>query len=178
MEELHCTICNKIKPIEMFSKNRTKKRGYSFWCKNCTCIKKEGRDLLGLEGYSNYKSIEFSNNTKICTNCNEIKNIEDFKNKGKYKKFSFCNICHKKKIKAKYYGISVELYERLILEQNNLCKICKKPNSNGRDLSIDHCHITGKVRGLLCNNCNVALGLLKENILVLEEAIRYLKNKS
>ena len=58
------------------------------------------------------------------------------------------------------------------LEQDNRCAICgampKKP------LFVDHCHVTGKVRGLLCVSCNTALGLLKDSITALEQAIKYL----
>jgi hypothetical protein len=61
-------------------------------------------------------------------------------------------------------------------EQNDLCKICIKPNSKryGR-LSVDHCHKTNKVRGLLCDKCNMAIGLLYDDITILNNVINYLK---
>ena len=70
------------------------------------------------------------------------------------------------------YGITLE--ERKLLEekQNNLCAICFQE----KKLVTDHCHQTGNVRGLLCYQCNYVLGHLKEDILILESAIKYLKN--
>jgi len=80
---------------------------------------------------------------------------------------------------SKRYGITVEKYEEMVEQQNNLCAICKKKESrtvNGQSvrLTIDHCHKTGKVRGLLCGKCNKALGLLSEDCLVALEAASYL----
>src|SRR6266851_2205326 len=55
----------------------------------------------------------------------------------------------------KRYGISEEEYERLLRLQNGVCAICKEKPEGW--LCVDHCHLTGKVRGLLCKNCNSAL---------------------
>jgi hypothetical protein len=69
------------------------------------------------------------------------------------------------------------LYEILFEKQNGLCAICNNPEQSQKykTLSVDHCHLTGSIRGLLCSNCNRALGLFKDNLLVLESAIKYLK---
>ncbi len=71
----------------------------------------------------------------------------------------------------KTYGIELAEYERMFAEQKGLCASCGLPESkkekNSRKartrLFVDHCHDTGKVRGLLCSTCNSALGLLKED---------------
>jgi hypothetical protein len=71
-------------------------------------------------------------------------------------------------------------YNKLFKEQNGRCAICKQSETslgnNGkiRDLSTDHSHITGRVRGLLCSPCNTAIGLLKDNIEILKSTIDYL----
>ena len=76
----------------------------------------------------------------------------------------------------KNYNISLEEYDELLLNQNGKCAICggegliKKGN-----LCIDHCHITNKVRGLLCHSCNTGLGQFRDNIDLLNNAIKYLK---
>lgn len=82
----------------------------------------------------------------------------------------------------KEYGISSDQYKELLTKQNNLCKICKRPettidprNKKLRRLCIDHDHKTGKVRGLLCQKCNSMLGFFDDNIQILENAISYLK---
>jgi len=73
----------------------------------------------------------------------------------------------------RYYGISYEDYDKLLLSQNNACAICKNPEYRRR-LSVDHCHATGKIRGLLCTKCNVGIGSLNDNIEYLKNAIDYL----
>ena len=71
------------------------------------------------------------------------------------------------------YGLTVAEYNRLLLEQQNVCFICKKTNKQ-KMLGVDHDHKTGQVRGLLCDLCNRALGLLHDDISLLRRAIGYL----
>lgn len=69
------------------------------------------------------------------------------------------------------------VFEDMVRKQNNLCAICgEKEIVEDRCLSIDHCHKTGKVRGLLCRTCNSGIGFLKDDIYLLKKAIKYLKN--
>lgn len=61
------------------------------------------------------------------------------------------------------YGITEEDYQRMLVEQDYVCKICLQPETSKRNdtvkrLAVDHCHTTGEVRGLLCSNCNTTLG--------------------
>jgi hypothetical protein len=74
------------------------------------------------------------------------------------------------------YGISMNDYNRMYVEQDRKCLLCKNPCSSGRNLSVDHCHKTGKVRGLLCINCNQGLGKFKDNIELMKSAILYIEN--
>ena len=79
------------------------------------------------------------------------------------------------------YGLSVEEFNALIIEQNNRCAICFKEETatdkNGKlkPLCVDHCHTTGKIRALLCNSCNCMLGFSKDDTATLFAAIQYLK---
>jgi len=72
------------------------------------------------------------------------------------------------------YGITLTEYNSILEKQNGVCAICHKLNY--RNLSVDHNHITGKIRGLLCDACNVSLGLLGEDIGSIERILVYLKN--
>jgi hypothetical protein len=72
------------------------------------------------------------------------------------------------------YGITILDYDYMLLFQNGLCRICGKTNGDN-DLVVDHCHQTGKVRGLLCDYCNSGLGFFKDNIEALRQAIAYLE---
>lgn len=73
----------------------------------------------------------------------------------------------------KMYGITLEEYNRMLTAQNNVCAICKSAPDKIA-LAVDHCHSTGKIRGLLCANCNKILGHAKDNVVILREAINYL----
>jgi len=81
----------------------------------------------------------------------------------------------------KMYGISLETYEAMALQQNGVCAICKNPEQSvdkdgaPRRMPVDHCHKTGKVRALLCTACNRALGLFKDDSSVLKAAAKYVE---
>ena len=80
------------------------------------------------------------------------------------------------------YGMKPKDYERILAEQNNACAICKTPHidENGKRLSVDHNHLlgTGAVRGLLCNPCNMGLGMFKDSPTILLAAFIYLENQN
>ena len=125
----------------------------------------------------------------ICNKCGVEKSIAEY-----YKGHKRCKECYsedyknkkpsyseKKDYMLKYtYGENFGLkeYKSILQEQNGVCATCKNPNTNGRkdtnNLYVDHNHETGKVRGLLCSNCNRALGLLGDNTHILQSMIEYL----
>ena len=81
----------------------------------------------------------------------------------------------------KTYGVDLDWYNAKLEEQGGACAICKKPETaiihgNAIRLSVDHCHNTGKVRGLLCRACNNALGMLGHDCGILASAISYLES--
>ena len=85
----------------------------------------------------------------------------------------------------KKYGVTVEWYDAALVAQEFACAICKKPEADNDKrlgkpmrLSVDHCHDTNKVRGLLCNTCNRAIGLLKHDIGAMHSAVAYLLKAS
>lgn len=85
-------------------------------------------------------------------------------------------------LKAKF-GISLDDYIKLAVEQDGKCAICKQPETQLRGgklkmLAVDHCHTSGKIRGLLCVACNQAIGKLRDDTIILESAIGYLVKHS
>lgn len=79
------------------------------------------------------------------------------------------------------FGMTVEEFATLSKKQNDVCAICNKPeravlNGKIKNLSVDHCHKTGKIRGLLCCACNRAIGMLSEDANLCLAAATYLKN--
>lgn len=99
------------------------------------------------------------------------KKIERVKKKKEYEKNY-----RKAHYLKKQYNITLEEYKNLLVKQNNCCKICSNHESNFKNqLAVDHCHKTKEIRGLLCYNCNRAIGLLKDDVQILQNAIKYLK---
>ena len=107
---------------------------------------------------------------------------------------SACKECTKARVKKSWvprqqssyklmaqYGLTIEDYETLLHKQKGVCAICKKEESAKsnkgyiKSLAVDHCHSTGKVRGLLCQDCNLGIGKLKDNVDLVESALNYLK---
>ncbi len=81
----------------------------------------------------------------------------------------------KRKNMLKKYGLTIELYDQMLAQQNHSCNICLKHESEFKTrLSVDHCHKTGRVRGLLCNVCNTMLGQWKDDKEKFERAAAHL----
>lgn len=75
----------------------------------------------------------------------------------------------------KYYDLSLEQFEEMRLAQGGGCAVCHDPE---RKLVVDHDHVTGRIRGLLCQPHNAALGVFGDSIEGLQAAIEYLKRSS
>lgn len=117
-----------------------------------------------------------------CSRCKKILSVECFlwsPSKNKY--YSYCRDCGTERSRVirleKVYGINKENIQQLLKKQQNCCAIClQKFDRNRKSLNyhIDHNHRTGKVRGLLCQNCNTGLGLLQDDTKILAKALQYL----
>lgn len=136
---------------------------------------------------------------KTCTKCKQEKHLDEFspdnrRHLGKASQCKKCNAsyCRKrhntnKELARNYklmtiFNISLQEYNLLLNKQNKVCAICLKNEitvdnrtNKVKNLAVDHCHKTGKVRGLLCANCNIGLGKFKEDFKNLNSAIEYLK---
>jgi hypothetical protein len=142
--------------------------------------------------------------TKHCKHCDKTKTVDNFYPRKDRKLYSaWCKHCtvkqnslyrdkDKQKIyKAKYYktnkvgrklkadlkkyGLTLEAYGDMLKQQHDCCAMCQESAPVNKRLSVDHCHRTGKVRGLLCSNCNFILGLAKDSVSVLRNAVSYLE---
>ena len=131
--------------------------------------------------------------SKPCGKCGIVKTFDSFYDDRRYKtgKASYCKECHSAYYKARCpekrrleavkskYGLSKEEYYQLKLSANNTCQTCGTPEGDSKStkLVVDHCHETGKVRGMICDKCNRALGLVGDNIQTLQNLITYLNNQ-
>lgn len=114
--------------------------------------------------------------TKICTDCKTSLPFANFCKhpETKDKKAPQCRACKRNSVLIIRYNITQAVYSEMLAEQSGSCKICQKPAKTSRGLFVDHCHKTGKVRGLLCATCNTALGKFDDNPEVALRAVEYL----
>ena len=117
--------------------------------------------------------------TRICSECSVEKDLSSFKLKSSTGRC--CFECRREKDRwrqlRKCYGVTKPIYEAMFISQGGVCKLCSMtPEENGQALAVDHCHDTGKVRGLLCKKCNLMLGYSLDNIKTLANAIAYLQD--
>lgn len=80
------------------------------------------------------------------------------------------------------FGMSLDEYQRLYDSQDGVCAICRKPESVIRagkvlSLAVDHDHTSGRIRGLLCNNCNRGVGLFSDDTTIISRAVEYLRRE-
>ena len=73
------------------------------------------------------------------------------------------------------YGLTMAEYKALFESHNHKCKICKASKKRNRKLAVDHDHKTGKIRGILCDRCNTVLGLLRDDMKLIKNMLKYLK---
>jgi hypothetical protein len=116
---------------------------------------------------------------KTCTKCKETKPLVDFhKSLTRPDKLQAdCKKCNSEKWYKYAYGISFSEKQKIVESQNNCCAICNKSfaDLHNRHVHLDHCHETGKIRGVLCGNCNKGLGCFLDSLELLESAKGYLK---
>src|SRR5882757_4160317 len=124
---------------------------------------------------------------KCCTGCNVVKPADAFsldrrRVNGLAPRCKACMSEYRSSRPEHYrnfelqrnYGITSEEYDQMYYDQNGLCLICSEEEPGGRLMPVDHCHATGKIRGLLCANCNRGLGIFKDDPDRLVAAAMYL----
>jgi len=117
--------------------------------------------------------------SKTCSKCNTEQSFDNFhKNKKNEDGYHYhCKSCRKEE-SLKLYGLTLQDYDDLLKEQNGCCKICGTTDPRGQSKAgrfyVDHNHTTNEVRGLLCNDCNTAIGLLKDSPKIVAKAWGYL----
>lgn len=121
------------------------------------------------------KSIsDFYKGRKECKDCKN-KAAREFR-KNNPEKVAKYKERHNWYLKERRYGISKKEYENLLKLQNNKCAICLSEFNSTKNTHIDHCHNSSRIRGILCNGCNISLGQFEDNIEFMQNAIKYLKS--
>lgn len=149
------------------------------------------------EKYAAYQKSRASANADItekrCAGCGEIKPVGEFwRNAAKFDgRVDYCKPCERSRYEAKagtpefvrrtretrlkgVYGITHAEYDGMLERQGGGCAICRQPPPEESYLTVDHCHNSGRVRGLLCSTCNLGLGAFKDSRALLSSAETYL----
>ncbi len=141
-------------------------------------IKQEG---ISRSQYIRNKKVRVGN-TKQCPSCKKMKKLSDFfiDQHCEDGKTVYCKVCKGKKarnyILKHRYGLTGDDWNKMFIKQQGCCAVCNKHQSELKQkLNIDHNHKNGKVRSLLCNRCNVVLGFVNDNVILLEKLINYLE---
>jgi hypothetical protein len=179
-----CISCNETKELHFFRKVKGCKLGVSVKCKACSSKKSKEQ----IDNAIKLKQLRETAKGQICTCCKLDKPFSEF-HKDKRLKSGHNYVCKaclleyrsktKDKIKNRQlvykYGITFSAYKEMCEEQNNKCLICKIiPDI----LYVDHCHLSGNIRGLLCQPCNTLLGMAKDKPDILHNAIQYLEQNN
>jgi hypothetical protein len=114
---------------------------------------------------------------QVCPRCKEVRPYLDFiGDRGKERRN--CNICQPLvdlSATLSRYGLTIATYEAMVEAQDRKCRICRRSVERMKErLQVDHCHSTGKVRGLICRDCNTGLARFKDHATILRNAQAYL----
>lgn len=145
-----CKGCNLTLPISSFGKTYTSENGYRSKCKKCMSREK-------------------------CNWAKTPRGKKKYHDQYARKRERLTTEGYRwRRIKQKY-GISQAEYEALLSSQNGKCGICFTGTPTRGTFAVDHCHDTGRIRGLLCSTCNSGIGLLKDKLEILEAAVAYMR---
>ncbi len=155
-----CSSCKVEKLLIHFGNDKYAKDGLTHSCKRCR--------------YDKYNKNAKENPEKV-----REKNKRQAQNRYNYYNSEDGIISSRRSHLKRMFNITLEEYNAMLDKQNNVCAICGCEETYYRNkvLCVDHCHNTGKIRGLLCNNCNRALGLFKESKEILSNSIKYLESR-
>jgi hypothetical protein len=161
-----CAKCEVEKPLDSYTKHN--RLGYQPRCKPCRSEDQKIYYRNNIEKFNGYKA-RARNET-----------LEERQDRIQKRKLEAPVKREHAKWKAhirKTLGIEPQDYEKLFSEQNGKCAVCgtDNPGGNRKRFCVDHCHTTGKIRGLLCVSCNSGLGYFKDNMELLSNAATYLK---
>lgn len=159
----NCVYCNNDKIVKAgFDINNFQR----YLCRNCKKrFTEKTNPNVGL----------ILNNEKYCSVCDKFKPLSKFPKWNNIISYR-CKSCKSKASKSRYlnHNLTEIEFNIMVNNQNNRCSICNSEFKSNRHTFIDHNHINGKVRELLCPKCNGILGYCNDNILILENAIKYI----
>lgn len=164
IELLRCSRCNEMKPSSLFNRDNSRPSGYGNKCKPC---QKEYHSEWRKDNakYEEYQSLYYEQNKE---RINERNTNYYYANKDWLLPKMNANRFFKK------FGITQEDAKTLLDSQGGVCAICHTDTPTEKGWCVDHCHTTGKIRGILCSKCNSGIGFLNDDPELCKRAIAYL----
>lgn len=166
MSAKECRKCGEVKTLESYHNSVNTKDGRYAMCKQCVCAKNtawrnanKGKVAECKKRYAlrNWEAIRKHQREYMAT-----RKVEAAEYRRRW------NL-------AKRYGITMEQYADMFDAQGGVCAVCRQARNR---MVVDHDHVTGRVRGILCQRCNVCLGGLGDNLDGVMKAVRYLSGSS
>lgn len=117
-------------------------------------------------------------NHKVCSKCNQEKPVSEFYRKDVRDRLdSTCKACRITAQREKILGVTDADYWKMYREQGGKCGICQRRlySKRYKAFCVDHSHATGEIRGLLCHNCNRAIGMLGDSSVALRRAAEWVE---
>ncbi|MEV7885418.1 endonuclease VII domain-containing protein [Streptomyces sp. NPDC002817] len=173
-----CVRCGEPKPRAAFAPKRTNLDGLQHRCRECAA--ESDRKRQQVMGRTVPASGAVSEGYKHCQGCGLSKPHSDWHRKASATDgfASRCKACRAERGRQDHlkrrYGMTEAEYDELVASQKGLCVICLKAPA----VHVDHCHKTGRVRGVLCFNCNSGLGLLRDDPEAMSRAADYLEGNA
>ena len=173
-----CPRCQKVKPRTVFASNKSMRDGLQAYCRECSA--EYYRQRQEAKGCRVREKVPVPPGSKHCRGCNEVKPHSDWHRKPSAPDglASRCKTCKAAVRPADHlrrnYGITEADRDELIASQKGVCCICLAAPA----VQVDHCHKTGRVRGVMCFNCNSGLGLLRDDPDAMYRAADYLEGNA
>jgi hypothetical protein len=177
-----CPDCGLAKPAADYAQNAARPDGLAFYCKPCFNRRSAAtyRRRRERQGFAVRQRAAVEPGMRQCAECREIKPESDFaRNASQPSGLNcYCKPCNKRRQRASRfllrYGLTEDALAELIESQGGVCAICQERPA----VHVDHDHVTGVVRGVLCFPCNAALGLFEDRIDLLGRAQSYLETST
>ncbi|WP_433449224.1 endonuclease VII domain-containing protein [Streptomyces sp. CA-142005] len=170
-----CSRCKQHKPRAAFARNKAMRDGLQAYCRECWAAYHQARQLA--KGKNVRPRVETPEGHKFCRSCGEVKPHSEWHRNATASDglSTSCQACRATKGRADHlkrnYGLTEAERDAMVASQYGLCAIClAAPPAH-----VDHCHKTGRVRGVLCFNCNSAIGKLRDDPGAARRAAAYLE---
>ncbi|MEV0263395.1 endonuclease VII domain-containing protein [Streptomyces sp. NPDC050617] len=173
-----CSACQQTLPASAFAANRSRPDGLQANCRECAAEYYKRRQEA--RGKTVREKVDVTDGCKLCRSCGEIKPHSEWHRNatasdGLSTRCKACRAVQGREAHLKrQYGMTEAERDEIIASQMGICVICL----NAPAVHVDHCHQTGKVRGVLCFNCNSAIGKLGDDPDTLRRAIAYLEGNA